>query len=194
MHVAMRPWACLESEALSRSSILMTTGPDEKSAGGTDYVLATGDAAAIRLRLLDDIFGPATRELLTHIGLTAGWRAADVGCGTGLVASWIGRQVGASGAVSAVDLSAEQLRHAEDGARAAGLANITFHQASAYDTGLPREAFDLAYCRLLMCHLARPADALRKMRALCAEIEAVARDETTLVVLARITQVWAHKD
>lgn len=36
-----------------------------------EYLLATGDAAETRLRLLDQIFGPATRELLTKVGLSS---------------------------------------------------------------------------------------------------------------------------
>ena len=131
-----------------------------------EYMLATGEAAASRLQLLDQIFGPATRELLTSIGLRRGWRVADIGCGVGLVASRIAEQVGKNGWVFAVDASSEQLRVAKNNAAAAGLKNISFHQASAYETGLPADSFDLVYSRFLMCHLTRPLDALKEMRAL----------------------------
>jgi len=137
-----------------------------QTSSAEEYILATGDAAAVRLRLLDEIFGPGTREFLTAIGLRPGWRVADIGCGIGLVALWIAEQVGQKGQVFAVDVSAEQLRVAESNAAAAGLKNISFHQASAYHTGLPRESFDLVCSRFLMCHLQRPVDALKEMGAL----------------------------
>ena len=114
-----------------------------KNSSRKEYILATGDSAIVRLRLLDEIFGPATREFLTTIGLRRGWRVADIGCGIGLVALWIAAQVGRDGWVSAVDLSFEQLRVAKSNAAVAGLKNISFHQASAYKTGLPANSFDL---------------------------------------------------
>jgi ubiquinone/menaquinone biosynthesis C-methylase UbiE len=129
-------------------------------------MLATGDAAVVRLRLLDEIFRPATREFLAAVGLRRGWRVADIGCGIGLVALWIAEQVGPNGWVFAVDSSAEQLRVAESNAVVAGVKNISLHQASAYQTGLPRASFDLVCSRFLMCHLQHPVDALREMGAL----------------------------
>ncbi len=132
----------------------------------TGYVLATGDAAANRLRLLHDIFGPGTCELLRRAGLTRGMRVAEIGCGTGLVTSWIASEVGPSGAVFASDVSHEQLNVAARNAAEAGLKNVSFQPASAYKTNLPRGAFDLVYSRFLMCHLTEPAKALAEMRAL----------------------------
>jgi SAM-dependent methyltransferase len=129
-------------------------------------MLATGDAAVVRLRLLDEIFGPGTREFLKTTGLHSGWRVADIGCGIGLVALWIAEQVGGNGWVSAVDVSSEQLQVAKSNAAMAGLKNISFHQGSAYETGLPRASFDLVCSRFLMCHLQRPLEALKEMGAL----------------------------
>ena len=137
-----------------------------KSSSDEEYMLATGDAAIARLRLLDEIFGPSTRESLMAIGLHAGWRVADIGCGIGLVTLWIAEQVGRNGWVSAVDVSFEQLRVAKSNAEVVGLKNISFHQASAYETGLAADSFDLVYSRFLMCHLKHPVDALKEMGAL----------------------------
>ena len=133
---------------------------------GPDYILAVGEAAARRLLMLDEIFGPHSRELPRRAGLTQGMRVADIGCGTGLVSLWIVAQLGAGGSVTGVDMSGEQLKVAEKNAVAAGLTNISFQEASAYETNLPREQFDLVYSRFLMCHLTDPADALSEMRAL----------------------------
>jgi 2-polyprenyl-3-methyl-5-hydroxy-6-metoxy-1,4-benzoquinol methylase len=131
-----------------------------------DYILATGASAVPRLRLLNEIFGPASRQLLLRAGLRQGCRVAEVGCGTGLMALWIAEQAGTEGSLSAVDMSREQLQIAEAHAKAAGLEQISFQQATAYDTRLAHGAFDLVYSRFLMCHLTRPAEALTHMRAL----------------------------
>jgi len=100
------------------------------------------------------------------IGLRGGWRVADIGCGIGLVTLWIAEHVGRDGWVSAVDVSFEQLRVAKSNAAMVGLKNISFHQASAYETSLQADSFDLVYSRFLMCHLRHPVNALKEMGAL----------------------------
>ena len=109
------------------------------------YMFATGKAAIGRLQLLDEIFGPARREFLMTIGLRGGWRVADIGCGIGLATLWI----------------------AESNAAAMGLKNRSFHQASAYETGLRADSFDLAYSRFLMCHLKHPVTMHSKRWGIC---------------------------
>jgi len=133
---------------------------------GKGYLLATGEAAATRLRLLDQIFGPATRELLTKAGLTEGWRVAEIGCGSGLVALWMAERVGPRGSIAAVDQSGAQLEVARRNAQGVGLKNISFHEGSANETGLPRDSFDMVYSRFLLCHVKNPLAALKEMRAL----------------------------
>lgn len=113
-------------------------------------MLATGKAAIGRLQLLDEIFGPAKREFLMTIGLRGGWRVADIGCGIDLVTLWIAEQVGRTGWASAVDVSFEQLRVAKSNAAVVGLKNMSFHQASAYETGLRADSFDLVYSRAVL--------------------------------------------
>jgi len=130
------------------------------------YMFPTGEAAAARLRLLDEIFGPATRELLTSVGLAEGWNVAEVGCGSGLVSLWMAERVGDSGSVAALDQSAEQLQVAKKEAARRAISNVSLHSADAYQTGLPREAFDLVYSRFVMCHLTDPVLALKEMRNL----------------------------
>jgi ubiquinone/menaquinone biosynthesis C-methylase UbiE len=128
------------------------------------YLLATGEAAAFRLDLINRIFGPDTRALLKAAGLAPGMRVAEIGCGTGLTARWIAEQAGPHGSVVAVDASREQLQAAER--NNAGIQNLSFHEASAYDLFLPRESFDLIFSRFLLCHLDQPAQALCEMRSI----------------------------
>ncbi|MFZ0138086.1 MAG: methyltransferase domain-containing protein [Candidatus Sulfotelmatobacter sp.] len=130
------------------------------------YILATGEKAVSRLDLLERIFGPATRHLLSAAGLCPGMRVAEIGCGIGLTARWASTQVGPGGSVACVDQSSEQLHIAEKSAAEAGATNLSFLERNAYETGLPRDSFDLVYSRFLLCHLAHPAKALAEMSAL----------------------------
>ena len=126
-------------------------------------MLAVGEQGTARLRLVDSIFGEATRQFLLACGLSPGWRVAEIGCGAGLVSLWMA-ELGAS--VIAVDGKAAQIETASRYAREVGISKIEFRAADAYETGLPRGAFDLVYSRFLMCHLHDPVRAMREMHAL----------------------------
>jgi SAM-dependent methyltransferase len=129
------------------------------------YVLATGEAAAYRLRILHGLYGPGTRRLLLEAGLQRGMRVADVGCGVGMVTALLADLVGAKGQVVGIDASAAQLAQARQRSEER-YTNIEFIEASATSTGLPAESFDLVYCRYLLIHLPEPEEALREMRSL----------------------------
>ena len=133
--------------------------------GRGEYVLATGDAAANRLRILHNVYGPGAREVLMRAGIRSGMRVVDLGCGVGMTTRLLAELVGPSGDVVGVDYSAEQVEEAR-ALLPTELTNVQFIQASATDTGLPREAFDLVYCRFLLIHLPDPEAALREMREL----------------------------
>jgi SAM-dependent methyltransferase len=128
------------------------------------YALATGEAAADRLRILQNVYGPGTRRVLLEAGLRRGMRVADVGCGVGKVTAQLVELVGPEGHVVGIDASGDQLAQAR--AHLNGEPNVSFVQASAINTGLPLESFDLVYSRFLLIHLADPERALREMRAL----------------------------
>jgi SAM-dependent methyltransferase len=130
------------------------------------YILATGTAGAGRLALLDQVYGPDAERIMDAIGIPRGGRVADIGCGTGNATRWLANKVGLDGQITAVDVSADQLAVAQSMAELDGLGNIHFMRANAYDTGLPRDHFDVVHCRLLLCHLVRPLDALCEMAAI----------------------------
>ena len=113
---------------------------------------------------LHRIYSPAGKRVLLQAGLAPGMQVADFGCGVGAVTRMLAEMVGPSGHVTGVDVSRDQLTQAERLCREAGLANVTFVEASATSTGLPRDSFDLVYCRFLLLHLTNPAACLREMR------------------------------
>jgi SAM-dependent methyltransferase len=141
----------------------MRQGPLPSAPG--QYALATGEAAAYRLTLLHSLYGPGTRRVLLEAGLRPGMRVADLGCGVGMVTALLAELVGPEGQVVGIDASGAQVAQAR--ARLNGSGTSTrFVEASATDTGLPRESFGLVYCRFLLIHLSEPERALREMYAL----------------------------
>src|SRR5262245_150607 len=151
----------------------MTRHPDH-------YILATGGKDSARLRLLHDVYGPGTEALLRRAGLRDGLRVVEVGCGSGNTACWVAEQVAPGGSVVAIDVSADQVEQARRQAASRDLRNVEFQVADAYAPRLPEGAFDLAYCRLVLMHLTRPADALAALRALVRPGGMVACEEMDL--------------
>ena len=133
--------------------------------GKGEYVLATGAAATNRLRILHDVYGPGTRQVLLQAGIKAGMRVADLGCGTGMITQLLAQLVGRTGEVIGVDYSADQVIQAQ-ALLPAEMTNVRFVAASATETGLARGSFDLVYCRFLLIHLKDPEAALSEMREL----------------------------
>jgi len=136
------------------------------SASDDRYVLARGDEGAHRLRVVNGVHGPDSQRFLLAAGLRPGLRVADIGCGVGAMTAWIAQQVGPTGEVVGVDISADQVRKAQETVDAAGLTNVRFVVAGAADTGLPRQSFDLVYTRFVLMHLPDPVQALRELRNL----------------------------
>lgn len=130
------------------------------------YLLATGETAIERLRIVEATHGADTQNFLKRAGLKEGLRVADIGCGVGLVSQWIAQQVSPSGEVLGVDVSSAQVETATRLATEAGISNVRYSIGSAYNTGLPKESFDLVYCRFLLMHLANPLQALQEMHSL----------------------------
>jgi SAM-dependent methyltransferase len=93
-------------------------------------------------------------------------RVVDLGCGVGATTRGLAEMAGPTGQVTGVDVSAPQIEQARQACVTAGHTNVTFVEASATSTGLPRNSFDLVYCRFLLLHLVDPADCLREMREL----------------------------
>ena len=156
--------ARLRAESLRKSKTAQPRHPASTTPRG-EYALATGEAADYRLTILHNLYGPGTRRVLLDAGLQPGMCVADLGCGVGMVTELLSELVGKNGHVAGIDFSAAQLGQARSRLNGDG-ANTSFVEASATDTGLPRESYDLVYCRFLLLHLPEPERALREMWAL----------------------------
>lgn len=127
------------------------------------YALATGEKAASRLSLVQSVYGPDAERLLHSVGIQPGQRVVDLGCGTGASLPWFSRAVGPGGEVLGLDASAGQLDVARQHCEDLGIENVTFVKADVYETGLEPVHFDVAHCRLLLCHLQKPQDCIQEM-------------------------------
>jgi SAM-dependent methyltransferase len=89
----------------------------------------------------------ATTRRLADLGVRAGWRCLEVGCGAGGVALWLGRQVGPTGRVLATDLDTRFLaRHAQPNL------DVQTHDITA--DALEPGSFDLAHTRNVLARRA----------------------------------------
>lgn len=129
---------------------------------GDHYALDAGRSGHARLRMISEIHDGNTRLLLQRAGLRAGHRYVEFGCGLGYVTRWAGQQ-GAT--ATGIDLSEDQIAVATELIEEPGQGPAEFRTGSIYEPGLEAESVDIAYCRWLLVHLERPADALRAVYA-----------------------------
>ena len=73
----------------AESSRRNTVVPNSNGRASEPYVLATGETADYRLRLLHRLYGQGTRRVLLEAGLMQGMRVADLGCGVGMVTAML---------------------------------------------------------------------------------------------------------
>jgi ubiquinone/menaquinone biosynthesis C-methylase UbiE len=139
------------------------TSPDLPDDG---YVLARTSAEYQRLRQQARLWEQVTAQVLDRVGINAGMRCLDVGCGPGEVMRLVAERVGATGRVTGLDNDGRIGREAVEVLRATVAGQFEFIQADAETTGEPPGGpFDLVYARLLLFHLSDPVAMLRKMYA-----------------------------
>ena len=88
------------------------------------------------------------------LGIAAGERVLDVGCGSGAVTREIARRVGAGGRVVGLDPSPALLAVARDLAAEAGLADrLDFREGTALRLPFPDGSFDAVVCVTVLSHV-----------------------------------------
>jgi ubiquinone/menaquinone biosynthesis C-methylase UbiE len=129
------------------------------------YPLQVGSPGEQRLAILNEIYNPATQQFLLDNGLKAGMTVLEVGCGTGIMACWLAKQVGPTGKVIAIDQSAQQIAVAQENMRLQGINNIQFMTLPVEDLSIITEQVDLAFARWTLCFIPDPIAGLTAMYA-----------------------------
>jgi SAM-dependent methyltransferase len=111
-----------------------------------------------RLGALESLFDASTQRVLSPLGVRAGWRCLEVGCGAGGVARWLAERVGPGGRVVATDLDTRFV----DGIDHPNLDVLTHDIVT---DPLEEGAFDLVHARAVLEHLPGRDDVLPRLVA-----------------------------
>lgn len=95
----------------------------------------------------------------------AGSRVLEAGCGVGAQTVTLARNSPDARFVS-VDVSAASIAEAQDRVAAAGLANVEFRQADLFALPFDAATFDHVFVCFVLEHLARPEQALERLKAI----------------------------
>jgi trans-aconitate 2-methyltransferase len=125
----------------------------ENAPASPRYTFGDDERASRRLGLVADVFDPSSRTLLRSLGRKPGL-ALDLGCGPGFTTALV---ADVTGARSTVGLDRSEAFVASARARFPGLAFVCHDVTTAFPTAPP----DLVLARLLLAHLADPADVAR---------------------------------
>jgi SAM-dependent methyltransferase len=108
---------------------------------------------------LEEVGGPPGRLAMDRLGLAAGQRVVDLGCGSGRTTVELASRVAPDGEALGVDISAEMLERGRDRAASVGVHNVEFLHADAQVHDLGRARFDAAYSRFGIMFFADPGAA-----------------------------------
>ncbi len=106
-------------------------------------------------------------DLLRIAAITPGERVLDVACGTGVITRAAAASVGASGAVTGVDVAPDMIDVAKSAIPADGVP-VEWHVADAAALPLPDAAYDVVVCQMGLMFMEDQPAALREMRRVLA--------------------------
>jgi ubiquinone/menaquinone biosynthesis C-methylase UbiE len=117
-----------------------------------------------RLRAQARVWDGATRHLFDLVGIPAGARCLDAGCGPGETMRVLAERAGPTGSVLGIDVDAPLLAVTEEALHAAGhgQCRVLVHDVTTPDP-LPGGPFDVVYARLLLFHLPRRVEVLGRL-------------------------------
>ena len=165
------------------------------------YVLDTDPAERERLLRQGQQFAPMTTALLDQIGVRAGWRAIDVGCGPLGILDLLSERVGAEGEVVGLEREEKFLDVAQSVIDERGWQNVRLVPGDATASGLAHSSFDLAHERLVLIVSPEPERIVAEMVALVRPGGIVALEDFALggarsypASLARERLSWAFEE
>jgi SAM-dependent methyltransferase len=141
------------------------------------YFLGHSLAEQERLQRQALELAPESNQLFDGIGVGAGCRAVEVGCGPLGCLEILSQRVGPKGSVVGVEMSADAVALARHYLAEHKIENVEVRQGDGKDTGLPRESFDLATARIVLVNIPEPERIVAEMTALVKPGGVVARHE-----------------
>lgn len=133
------------------------------SEGPRPYFLGAEPEELERLRHQHGVWRDLGDRVFDELGVGAGWKCLDAGCGPGLVLADLCERVGASGEVWGVDVSPVMLATASESLRAHGRDGVRLIEGDLLEAGLPEGHFDLAWSRWVLSFLPEPERAIERL-------------------------------
>lgn len=116
-----------------------------------DYVLGTHNDEHARLGMQHSLWQEFVLDAWKRAGICTGTRVVDVGAGPGFATMDLANIVGATGHVTAVELSSKFAQEVKDQANVRGLKNVSVHIVDLMHEDIPivstGATFDAAWCR-----------------------------------------------
>ncbi len=116
-----------------------------------DYVLGTHNDEHARLGMQHSLWQEFVLDAWKRAGICTGTRVVDVGAGPGFATMDLADIVGATGHVTAVEISSKFAQEVKDQANVRGLKNISVHIVDLMHEDIPLAnagvEFDAAWCR-----------------------------------------------
>ena len=127
------------------------------------YLLGHSKDEELRLRKQGAELRPESAWLFDRIGLGAGSRAIDLGCGPRGVLDLLSERVGSSGRVIGIERNRDSVAMARRFVVDRGLKNVAVFQDDATATELPGASFDLVHARLVLVNVPYVEAVVREM-------------------------------
>jgi ubiquinone/menaquinone biosynthesis C-methylase UbiE len=140
-----------------------TTSPNADQI--TYWNTRAGDTWAAMQKRIDAQVGPLGLQGIEQLAPRKGEKLVDIGCGCGTTTFELARRVGASGHVTAVDISKPMLNVARQSADHAGASNVAFLEADAQVHAFAPASFDALFSRFGVMFFGDPIAAFKNLVA-----------------------------
>lgn len=127
------------------------------------YSLGSSVGESERLERQANELAPESEEVIAQVGLRAGDRVIDLGCGPRGILELLHRRVSPGGSVVGLDSDPAHVKMASEFVSRRGLGSVEVVAADARSTGLAGDSFDLVHARTLLINVPDPLEVVDEM-------------------------------